>query len=154
MLIDFEPSQSRVLERVETGLYCPLTWEYTELLDNSAEWHWGSFDWPEMPRDDAAGRLRFFHKWLDSDHYFYEYGTCDSIEQFKTTDSYRGIVAAPWPLLVTFRLFKKSDEFDGGYRWHKNGPYLGTLRQECEYLKDEPVIEEIQQFQVYRRRRA
>ena len=38
-----------------------------------------------------------------------------------------------------------------GYRWHKNGGYSG--RKECvaEHFGDEPEIEQIYQYHVYRR---
>jgi hypothetical protein len=39
--------------------------------------------------------------------------------------------------------------FGGGWRWHKWGPYIGTQEPKCEYIHDEPEIEEVFTYHVY-----
>jgi hypothetical protein len=77
------------------------------------------------------------------------YGVCDSVEQLLekcpelVTDKTRKFV-------VTVTHLKKSDEPSvGGWRWHKWGPYIGNHVPMCEYLYDEPIIEEILVYHIY-----
>lgn len=37
-----------------------------------------------------------------------------------------------------------------GWRWHKWGPYIGTQNPQCEYLNDEPQIDEVITFSIYK----
>lgn len=86
---------------------------------------------------------------LDEVGEFGSYGSCDSIEQFMATPLGKWIVESPRKFAISFQYLKADNEQDGGYRWHKNGEYIGSLgAPECEYLKDEPIIREIFQFQV------
>jgi hypothetical protein len=75
------------------------------------------------------------------------YGSVDSIEQFDK--KFRNILEkSDRKLIVTFREIDKKE--DGYYRFHKNGPYLGDcIREEWEYLKDEPNLGNIFQFNIY-----
>lgn len=43
-------------------------------------------------------------------------------------------------------LGRVTKEQSPGWRWHKNGRYLGDFEPECEHLGDEPVIESIVTF--------
>lgn len=152
-LIDIDPQLPDRLHRVAQGLYVPLTWQGVDMFNlDTHHWYQGRHEWPEYS-GDVESRSKFLRDELENGTYIYEYGSCDSPDQFLVTETGRNIISSPWALLVTFRQLKKSDERDGGYRWHKNGPYLGVLKREgYEYLKDEPHIEEIWQFEVHRRR--
>lgn len=80
---------------------------------------------------------------------FGPYGVCDSFEQIFercpeiVNDSTRGFF-----VFVT-RLRKDEQSSEGGWRWHKWGEYIGTQEPTCEYLYDEPVIEQVYTFHVY-----
>jgi hypothetical protein len=39
---------------------------------------------------------------------------------------------------------------DGGWRWHKNGEYIGVHEPQCEYFRDEPIIKEVWFYHFYR----
>lgn len=80
------------------------------------------------------------------------YGVCDYPEQLierassLETDPVRKFV-------VTFtRVTKASQPSDGGWRWHKWGPYIGDKKPTMEYLYDEPEIDEIFAFHIYERK--
>ncbi len=47
------------------------------------------------------------------------------------------------------RLRKEDQPKDGGWRWHKWGEYIGKQEPQCEYLYDEPVINDVYTFHVY-----
>lgn len=38
----------------------------------------------------------------------------------------------------------------GGWRWEKWGPYIGTQRSVADYLHDEPDIDYVYTFHVYK----
>ena len=46
-------------------------------------------------------------------------------------------------------LRKEEQEPYGGWRWHKWGDYLGDLEPQCEFLYDEPEIEQAVVAHVY-----
>jgi len=77
-----------------------------------------------------------------------DYGVCDNYHQ---------IIARWWEQLnVPDRRFvicltqirKDQQSPEGGWRWHKWGPYIGTGKPQCEYLYDEPDIQEVFCFHI------
>jgi hypothetical protein len=78
---------------------------------------------------------------------FDEYGVCDTPEQAVEK---LGLRDMPEKFFVTFvRMRRDEQPSDGGWRWHKWGPYIGDQDPQCEYLHDEPLIEEVYTFHVY-----
>ncbi len=79
------------------------------------------------------------------------FGVADSIEQFM--DKFRATLeASPNEYAVGFTEVRRVDQpLEGGWRWHKWGPYIGTKTPTCEYLHDEPEIESVMTFSVIRR---
>lgn len=72
-----------------------------------------------------------------------EYGSADSVEQILE----HGVrLAQDKERRFVVQVFAISKEHDGGYRWHKNGPYIGNKERSCEYLADEKDINQIVQF--------
>jgi hypothetical protein len=76
------------------------------------------------------------------------FGVCDSVEQL--------LAACPEletpgrEFVVTVTVIRKADEpSEGGWRWHKWGEYIGTQDPQCEYIHDEPTIEEVLCFHIY-----
>jgi hypothetical protein len=111
--------------RIGQGLYQIGHWNFVDLLEGK----WGSY--PGLPGDHNA------------------YGVCDSPDQFMKV---LGPVLAigPRQYVVSFVQLKKADEpSEGGWRWHKWGPYIGEQDPQCEYLYDEPVIEEVWTYHIY-----
>lgn len=77
------------------------------------------------------------------------YGVCDSVEQF--LEVYKDALAEPHRrFVVGFTCVRKADEPpDGGWRWHKWGPYIGKQKVSgCEYLYDEPNVEQVYCFSI------
>lgn len=51
---------------------------------------------------------------------------------------------------VTITHIRKDDqESEGGWRWHKWGPYVGARDPQCEYLYDEPDIDGVVVAHIY-----
>jgi hypothetical protein len=77
------------------------------------------------------------------------YGVCDRPAQIinacpeLVTDETRKFVISITPIE------KKSQPSDGGWRWHKWGPYIGTQDPCCEYIYDEPKIERVYCYHIY-----
>lgn len=69
-----------------------------------------------------------------------EYGVCDNasqaIDHFKNIEKERGIDFGNCVLCLR-PIVKKNQPADGGWRWHKWGPYIGVKHPECEYIYDE-----------------
>lgn len=82
------------------------------------------------------------------DHDFNCYGVCDNVENLLEVAPF--LQTSPRKFVVTMTHLRKEDEPSyGGWRWHKWGPYIGTQKPQCEYLYDEPVIEEVWVYHVY-----
>ena len=86
-------------------------------------------------------------KWPDLEN-FNCYGVCDNYQQVlkkceELKNPQRNFVVSITPVE------KNKQPKEGGWRWHKWGPYIGTLEPKCEYLYDEPAIEKIFVYHVY-----
>ena len=151
MLIDF-PSYRPGLRRHRTGCYeVDSPGIHAPSLMSSDEWFRTLHEWNEF-QGSTTERLQHFMQWTDSGKHFPEYGSCDSIEQFLAHPYGKNVQEDKRSLLVIFRHFDKKNETEGGYRFHKNGEYIGCLRKGFEYLIDEPDMTGLYQFHVYRRR--
>ena len=51
-------------------------------------------------------------------------------------------------------VFKNEQSKDGGWRWHKWGPYIGVHEQCCEYLYDEQGIDYVYCFNIVEVRKS
>ena len=85
---------------------------------------------------------------VDKDgEFFGSYGVCDSIEQM--LERCPMLETSDRKFAVGFTLVRKADQSpQGGWRWHKWGEYIGTQEPKCEYLYDEPVIEQAYCYNV------
>lgn len=84
---------------------------------------------------------------VDGD-YFPCYGVCDNPEQIleqcaSLHDPERRFVVFVTPVL------QDDQPEDGGWRWHKWGEYIGDMQPQCEYLYDEPEIDQVYCFHIY-----
>jgi hypothetical protein len=149
MLVDLAPPDATGLQRVGQGLYVLLdAMARHSLLDKG--WMEFRHQWPEY-QGDADHRLKALREEFDAETWFSEYGSCDTPEQLLAHDDYgKKLVASGHSFIVIFHYMPKAEY--AGYRWHKNGPYIGLHeRMGHEYLEEEPNIEAIYQFHVLRR---
>ena len=86
----------------------------------------------------------------------YEYGVCDNASQ--ALDVYDRIIAesvsdeAKEQMNGEFiiRLTPIFSKYNEGWRWHKWGAYVGVQNPEYEYICDEPNIDMVYAFHIYR----
>jgi len=77
------------------------------------------------------------------------YGLCDSPEQL--LELYPHLDDDGTPRFLTFHKISREHQHPtGGFRYHKNGKYVGKQRPRCEYLYDDDHIDFICSFHVYR----
>lgn len=131
---------------IETGVYrCGFDFNFTcgefNELENLSyedtyqamvrEWSDPIDDLPRIPLD------------MDS-----QYGVSDNIDQIK--EYYKEWIDDPnskWVITVTPVFQEKENSGKGGgWRWHKWGPYIGTLNPQYEYLDDEDFGEDFQGY--------
>lgn len=76
------------------------------------------------------------------------YGVCDNIEQI--LKEYPELNGSETLYIVgLYNVDKKSQPFEGGWRWHKNGKYIGELNPQCEYLSEEADIDRVYVYHIY-----
>ena len=79
------------------------------------------------------------------------YGVADSLEQiidFYNTNEEEFFKGNH--VISTFEVHKNPEYSYSGWRWHKWGPYIGTQKPCCEYLNNEPEIEKVVCFSIYK----
>lgn len=76
------------------------------------------------------------------------YGVCDSYQQ--VMEMYPELITdADHKYVILLSSVYKSDQpSEGGWRWHKWGPYIGTQNSTCEYLYDEPDVEKVYCYKI------
>ncbi len=80
------------------------------------------------------------------------YGVCDSPEQFME-DHGEKIASSQDEFVMSFTEVSKADQpADGGWRWHKGGEYVGRLKPIMEYLHDEPNIEKVYCYHIFKKK--
>jgi hypothetical protein len=73
------------------------------------------------------------------------YGVADSWEQVLNYDIIKEeYVDSARRFVMAFEHLRKDK--DTGWRWHKWGQYIGVQSPQCEYLSEEPIIEEVITF--------
>lgn len=103
--------------------------------------HW-SIDQFGLPLKDKYGGAPS----LDYD--ISTYGVCDYPNQ--VVEKYPILKEHPAKFFISFvRIRRDEQSEDGGWRWHKWGDYIGTRKPQCEYIHDEPEIEEVYTFSIY-----
>ncbi len=98
--------------------------------------------------DESDGDVRFdrYMKEIRNGTWRSSYVLSDNVEQIKEywknylSDSDRMF------LIEINVIFKETNP---GFRWHKNGPYIGTFNHQCEYLGDEEGIELVLSSHLY-----
>lgn len=146
--------------------YCPLKFkdlfeptEYTGVYMTSLS-HYGIESWckqrafydtkkfKDMIHNIPIGDLTTY---MDTDLNAWTYGVADNLEQIvhfykNDRDNYfRGN-----HVIFVREILKDSTAPCCGWRWHKWGEYIGTQNPKCEYLNDEPEIEKVLCFSIYK----
>lgn len=74
-----------------------------------------------------------------------QYGVADSIDQ--VLRFHRKLMMNPTQdFIVTYHTISKKD--NPGWRWHKNGTYIGKQKPQAEHIGDEPLIESVIQYNI------
>ena len=75
------------------------------------------------------------------------HGVCDTPEQ---AIAHHSLITSPDHHFLAVNCIRRAEQpREGGWRWHKWGPYIGTHTPTCEYLHDEPEIEQVYTYSVY-----
>jgi hypothetical protein len=67
------------------------------------------------------------------------YGVCDGVENLLTHADYSAILQGPRQFVIFLTEIRREDQGEGGWRWHKWGPYIGAYEPQYEYLADESI---------------
>ena len=103
--------------------------------------HW-SIDLLGLPLKDKYGSTPSLNYEIETS------GVCDYPEQ--VLEKFPILKEHPAPFFISFVKLRRGDQpREGGWRWHKWGTYIGDKNPQCEYLHDEPEIEEVYTFSVY-----
>lgn len=123
--------------RVHRGVYLAYTNYDHEIRDLILD------DWPPF---DAFG--------YGTENYFNCYGVVDHWTQLPLKD----LDTDSRHLLIYLARHAKSEQpSDGGWRWHKWGPYLGVFQEQVaahEYLHDTPDVVEVFSYRIVELREA
>lgn len=95
-----------------------------------------------------AHELQWPH-WPDHEPWLSPYGVCDNPEQMLA--HYDGVLNSCIRRYCVFftRLDRQDEPPEGGWRWHKWGPYIGTQNPRHEYLYDDTHIDTVWCYHVY-----
>lgn len=76
------------------------------------------------------------------------YGVCDNYQQ--VLDYYPELNNLNRKFVLSlYKISKKNQPKNGGWRWHKWGKYIGNQNPRQEYIYDEPEIEEVIVYHIY-----
>lgn len=112
---------------LETGIYHSFTGNIFDFLfeeTSNQEFDFNCKYWCEF--DEKNGDL------LTN-----SYGVADNIEQIKEYFKKQIQSSDEKYFILIHYIHQDKDGNGGGWRWHKNGPYIGNLKPQCEYLDDE-----------------
>ena len=95
----------------------------------------------EETNGDHFGYQSYF--WNETEHVngwippYTTYGSADNIEQIK--DFFRRQIKDPEEryFIVIHPVFQNKEDRGSGFKWHKNGCYIGKFKSKCIYLNDE-----------------
>lgn len=106
------------------------------------------FDSNNLPQEEV-NKLRDDHEAATKGWPEAEYGVCDY--PYQITERWPSLVISPRNFIITLDEVRKDEQIasKAGWRWHKNGEYIGDKNPVCEYLADEPVIENVYMFHIH-----
>jgi hypothetical protein len=129
MLVDVPIKKEFVtyVERIEKGIYkCHLNFDYSIDLDKKLSYQQ---EYPDLNGFDCYGVC---------DNYAQIIEQCDELKNENRN------------FVISITLIEKSKQSpEGGWRWCKWGDYIGNQKSECEYIYDEPKINEVYCYHIY-----
>ena len=128
-----------------TELFIPT--EYTGVYWSSLR-EYGIQAWTKQIPKVCTKKYKTDTQTLESMKSASYYGVADNIEQIINLYNTRDFFSGNHVILLT-KVTKNPDEPFSGWRWHKWGEYIGTQNHKCEYLNDEPEIDEVICFSIY-----
>lgn len=130
-------------ERLQRGVYIGYMQTFFAMTENLHD-EWDDEFWFRQQEG-----LQAFMASVHNGTYYPSYGVCDSPEQFMEKIGHQ-LEASPQDYMV--ELIPLTPETSPGWRWHKNGEYIGTQEPMAEHLGDESVIKLVYSFGIYRRK--
>ncbi len=91
------------------------------------------------------------HERISYERNCWTYGVADNLQQivdfYNTNEDgfFKGN-----HVISCFEVHRNPNAPYSGWRWHKWGQYIGTQNPRCEYLNDEPEIEKVVCFSIYK----
>lgn len=77
------------------------------------------------------------------------YGVCDGVVDILNHPQYSEVLSDRNRVFTIFlNEIRREHEGPGGWRWEKNGDYIGTRTPQRDYLYDEPDIESVYVFHI------
>lgn len=160
MLVNLSPKNNFCTEREKQRTRWIRYWGKDEDIHSKSEWV--SFDRLFKPTQYTGVYNSDFDEdiidtWTKQVSYFgkgykladdWIYGVADNIEQVIElyNKNEEGLFSGNH--VISYFEVKKSPEC--GWRWRKWGPYIGIKEPKCEYLADEPEIESVICFSIYK----
>lgn len=96
---------------------------------------------------DMPDRKKFCD-WPKFDSFKSVGGTCDNLQQI--FDEYPELQDPNRQFMVFVQKVVRAEQpSQGGWRWHKWTPYLGSFEPEHEYIYDETGIEQVLIYRIY-----
>lgn len=116
------------------------------LFQHDDEWdEWDSFTGLDRKAEKYEDKIRN----VDWENYRENYGVCDNIEQI--LNKYPELEQEDRYFFVTLVEIRRENQPEkNGWRWHKNGEYIGEQESNYEYLYDEN-IDSVVCFHIYER---
>jgi hypothetical protein len=152
MLVEYKITDSEYMILLQQGVVLHGMFQLFDLERNK--------EWNKYPDFEAIPNPKYAPKYdvttnttYDDDKELYRgsYGVCDSLQNL--LDIYPELEATgegSRKFVVNMCGIAKEDQHpDGGWRWHKWGAYIGAETPTCEYLYDEPVIEQVYCYHIY-----
>lgn len=129
MLIDpfFKGMNLGEVKRLYAGVYQIYHWNFELVFRGTQNYE---LDFPRLKSD------------------FNCYGVCDSPEQLMSKLP-KEVTDSVTPYVISMVQIRKEYETEQNWRWHKWGEYIGDQSPQCEYLFDEPEIEEVWTYHIY-----
>lgn len=126
--------------------FAPCEHAPTKLADGIYESNW-LFNLPwDTPNREKFCDWPKFDSFKSS--YGSSYGTCDNVQQI--LDEYPELQDPNRQFMVLLQKVVRAEQpSQGGWRWHKWGPYLGSFEPEHEYIYDETGIEQVLIYRIY-----
>ena len=142
-----------VAKKIEPGIYEVESFNFNHTL-NSISDHQIVDDYGMINTKDgsykSAKDLGANLKNIDWNNLSSTYGVADNVEQVKNKFA-EAIKSETDEYVISVTEVRKDEQSDeGGWRWHKWGEYIGKQDPQCEYLADEPKIESVYCFHIYK----